>query len=182
MSQMGPRRSRGVPKEVSSDAPGSLKRSQGIREGTHNTLGVSGPLGRLMCKKHCICEHSVSQRTFSSTSAQLHIRNKNHYVSQKIEKVISFYIEHVLLVLGMITLYFEILRSTRNSLHTVIDHSLSTLVFIGFFTQFLLVPSGGNFTFLLLTLMSLLDVVAGFTISISNTRNAQFVTPSELPR
>ncbi len=97
-------------------------------------------------------------------------------------KVISFQIEHVLLVLGMVVLYLEILRSTRNSLHTVIDHTLSTLVFIGFFTQFLLVPSGGNFTFLLLTMMSLLDVVAGFTISISNTRNAQFVTPSELPR
>ena len=97
-------------------------------------------------------------------------------------KVISFYIEHILLVLGMIILYFEILRSTRNSLHTVIDHTLSTLVFIGFFTQFLLVPSRGNFTFLLLTLMSLLDVVAGFTISISNTRNSQFVTPSELTR
>ena len=96
--------------------------------------------------------------------------------------VISFYVEHILLILGMIMLYFEILRSTRNSLHTVIDHSLSTLVFIAFFTQFLLVPSGGNFTFLLLTLMSLLDVIAGFTISISNTRNAQFVTPSELPR
>ena len=89
-------------------------------------------------------------------------------------KVISFQIEHVLLVLGMVILYLEILRSTRNSLHTVIDHTLSTLVFIGFFTQFLLVPSGGNFTFLLLTMMSLLDVVAGFTISISNTRNAQF--------
>ena len=97
-------------------------------------------------------------------------------------RVIPFYIEHTLLVLGMIILYLEILKSTRNSLHTVIDHTLSTLVFIGFFTQFLLVPSGGNFTFLLLTLMSLLDVVAGFTISIANTRNAQFVTPSELPR
>ena len=39
-----------------------------------------------------------------------------------------------------------------------------------------------KFLILLLTLMSLLDVIAGFTISISNTRNAQFVTPSELPR
>ena len=97
-------------------------------------------------------------------------------------QIISLYIEHILLVLGMIILYFEILRSTRNSLHTVLDHTLSTLVFIGFFTQFLLIPSGGNFTFLLLTLMSLLDVVAGFTISIANTRNGQFVTPSELSR
>mgnify|MGYP001160849978 CR=1 FL=1 len=95
---------------------------------------------------------------------------------------LAIHLEHLLLVCGMASLYFEILKSTRSYKLTVIDHTLSTIVFIGFFTQFLLMPSGGTFSFFLLTLMSLFDVIAGFTISIANARNAQFVTPSHVSR
>ncbi|MEE2745087.1 MAG: hypothetical protein VYD54_14335 [Bdellovibrionota bacterium] len=95
---------------------------------------------------------------------------------------LAIHLEHLLLIAGMASLYFEILKSTRSYRLTVIDHTLSTIVFIGFFTQFLLMPSGGTFSFLLLTLMSLLDVVSGFTISIANARSSQFITPSHISR
>jgi hypothetical protein len=91
-------------------------------------------------------------------------------------------LEYLLLILGMVTLYIEILKATRSCDLTIVDHTLSTLIFIGFFTQLLLVPSGGTFSFLLLTLMALFDVVAGFTISIANTRNSQFISSPPMAR
>ena len=43
------------------------------------------------------------------------------------------------------------------------------LVFIAFLIEFLMVPAAGT-TFLVLALMSLLDVIAGFSISIFAAR------------
>lgn len=71
---------------------------------------------------------------------------------------------------GVITLYIEIFKATRTSMASVIDHTLSTLVFVAFILEFVLVQGAGTSTFLILTLMSVLDVVAGFTITIAGAR------------
>ncbi|MGB0721334.1 MAG: hypothetical protein ACPGU7_02950 [Gammaproteobacteria bacterium] len=72
--------------------------------------------------------------------------------------------------IGVITLYIEIFKSTRTSMASVVDHTLSTLVFVGFIVEFLVVPACGTSTFLILGLMSLLDVIAGFTVTIVAAR------------
>ena len=76
----------------------------------------------------------------------------------------------VFVAFGLLALYVEMLKSTRTGTSSVIEHSLSVLVFVLFLIEFIVVPGAGTATFLLLTLMALLDVIAGFSISISAAR------------
>ena len=75
-----------------------------------------------------------------------------------------------LIILGILALYFELFRATRTTKVSVINHTLSMLVFIVFLVEFILAPGAGNSAFLIIGLMSLLDVIAGFTISIVAAR------------
>lgn len=76
----------------------------------------------------------------------------------------------LLIIIGLHAIYFEILKSVRSSVSTIINHTLSLIVFICFLVEFLTVPQAGTPAFLILTTMSLLVVVAGFTVSISSAR------------
>ncbi len=76
----------------------------------------------------------------------------------------------MLLLLGLITLYIETLKATRSNLISIVNHSLSILVFVIFLVEFLIVAEAGNSTFFLLTLMSLMDAIAGFAITIVAAR------------
>lgn len=71
---------------------------------------------------------------------------------------------------GVLFLYFELFKSTRTSEATIIDHLLSTFVLILYLTAWLIYAWAGNSVFLILTSMSFLDVIAGFTITISAAR------------
>ena len=73
-------------------------------------------------------------------------------------------------LLGLILLYFEIFKATRTGSATIIDHALSLLVFIVALVEFLIVPAFAHPAFLALLLMMLIDVVAGFTVTISGAR------------
>jgi len=82
----------------------------------------------------------------------------------------TFTMSHLFLVLGIIFLTIEVLKATRTSVVSIIDHSLSLVVFIVFLLEFVLVGFAGNATFLILTLMSLADVITGFTITLVASR------------
>jgi NADH:ubiquinone oxidoreductase subunit F (NADH-binding) len=71
---------------------------------------------------------------------------------------------------GVLFLYLEIFKSTNTGIGTVLDHALSMVVFVIFLVEFLVVDDCGTSTFFILGLMSLLDVVAGFTVSIAGAR------------
>lgn len=71
---------------------------------------------------------------------------------------------------GVITLYFELFKATRTTEASIFDHLLSTFVLIGYLVIWLIYPWGGNSVFLILAAMSFLDVIAGFTITISSAR------------
>jgi hypothetical protein len=74
----------------------------------------------------------------------------------------------LLLALGLVALYFEILKSTRAS--QIFDHILSLVAFIISLIAFLLAPRLGTSDFLLLLLMQLIDVIAGFSVSLTAAR------------
>lgn len=74
------------------------------------------------------------------------------------------------LMLGVLTLYIEALKATRTTTASVIEHTLSVIVFIIYILVFFILPSAGTSTFMILSLMSLFDVIAGFTITISAAR------------
>jgi hypothetical protein len=73
----------------------------------------------------------------------------------------------LMLVVGLVCLFFEMLKATNTGRSSVIEHMLSTVVFIIFLVEFLLVGVAASSVFFLLLMMSIFDVVGGFTISIT---------------
>ncbi|MBF0623555.1 MAG: hypothetical protein HQL82_01985 [Magnetococcales bacterium] len=76
----------------------------------------------------------------------------------------------VLIMAGVVSLYIEIFKATRTSAASILDHLFSMVVFVVFLVEFLLVDFCATVPFLTLTMMSFLDVVAGFTVTISTAR------------
>ena len=81
----------------------------------------------------------------------------------------------VLLVVALLVLFVEVLKSTRTSNASVLDHMLSTLVFVVFLVEFLLVQQAATSLFFILMVMALIDVLAGFSVSLrASSRDVNF--------
>ena len=63
-------------------------------------------------------------------------------------------------------LFIELLKSTTSRKVAIINHSLSMILFIVCLVEFLLFPAFATSIFFLITLMVLLDVLAGFIVTI----------------
>ncbi|MBF0357844.1 MAG: hypothetical protein HQL70_04495 [Magnetococcales bacterium] len=79
-----------------------------------------------------------------------------------------FTVNDLLLSLAVILLYAEILKSTRTGISTIMDHMFSLGLFVVVLLEFLFVAAVGTSTFFIIILLVLLDVVAGFTVTISS--------------
>jgi hypothetical protein len=82
----------------------------------------------------------------------------------------TFTVNDLLLVFSVLLLYLELFKATRTSTASIVDHGLSLAVFIAFLLEFALVREVGNSTFMIIMMIALLDVIAGFTITISTAR------------
>jgi hypothetical protein len=82
----------------------------------------------------------------------------------------SFDMGDLIVIAALLLLFIEILAATSIRRSSIVNHGLSTLVFVVCVVEFLLVPGCGTTAFLLITLMALLDLVAGFSISILTAR------------
>jgi len=71
---------------------------------------------------------------------------------------------------GIILLYFEILKSTRTSAASIVDHVASMALFVFMLLKLILVPGMATGSFALVVLLTLIDVIAGFTVTISTAR------------
>ena len=71
---------------------------------------------------------------------------------------------------GLVALFFEMLKAARLGAGTIVDHMLSTAAFVVALVCLLLLDFCGTATFLILTVMALIDVVAGYSISIFAAR------------
>ncbi len=78
--------------------------------------------------------------------------------------------EDMLLAFAILLLAVEIMKSTRIGMRTVIDHILSMGLFIVMLVEFLLVREAGTSTFFLLMMISLVDVLAGFIVTIRSSQ------------
>ena len=76
----------------------------------------------------------------------------------------------LLLVLGLTLLCVEIYRATSSSTGAILNHVLSLVVFIVALIELIVMPGMANMTFFLIVLMTLSDVIAGFTVTISTAR------------
>jgi hypothetical protein len=72
-----------------------------------------------------------------------------------------------MIVLGsVVLLYVEILKATRMSSKAIMDHILSMVLFLAMIVEFIAVPRAATSTFLIMTALSFVDVIGGFTITI----------------
>ena len=83
---------------------------------------------------------------------------------------VFFMVGDVFTVAGLVALFLEILKAARLGNGTIVDHMLSTATFIVALIEFLLVPFCGTVVFFMLMVMTLIDVVAGFSVSIFSAR------------
>ncbi len=83
---------------------------------------------------------------------------------------VTFTAGNLLLAAGLVMLFIEVLKAARASDGTIIDHILSTLLFSAALVEFVLVRQAGTATFALIVGLCLLDVLAGFSVSIRTSR------------
>jgi hypothetical protein len=76
----------------------------------------------------------------------------------------------MLVALAILLLCGEVLKSTRVGIRTIVDHALSLLLFLGMLVEFILVQQAATATFFLLLVVSFIDVLSGFAVTL---RSAQ---------
>jgi hypothetical protein len=81
----------------------------------------------------------------------------------------------VLLAAALVVLFIELVKSTPSRRIALVNHGLSLVVFVACLAEMLLAPACATSTFFLLTLMVLLDVMAGFIVTLSTRRGAYVV-------
>ena len=82
--------------------------------------------------------------------------------------VVSF--GDLLVLLSLILLFIELLKSTSTGTAAIFNHALSMLVFIICLVEFLLHPAFATSVFFTIMIMSLLDVLAGVVVTIIAAR------------
>lgn len=81
----------------------------------------------------------------------------------------------LLVVVALLLLFVEVVKATRTSNVSVVDHLLSTFVFVAFLMEFLLVKDAAHSVFFTLMVIALIDVLAGFSVSLrSAARDVNF--------
>ena len=81
-----------------------------------------------------------------------------------------FTIGNAIMLLTLLLLFVEILKATRIGNASMVDHGLSTLVFIAALVEFVLVGRAATSLFFFITIAALIDVIAGFSVSIRAAR------------
>ncbi|HEY1225001.1 MAG: hypothetical protein V4707_05325 [Pseudomonadota bacterium] len=76
----------------------------------------------------------------------------------------------LILFLSLILLFFELLKSTSSQKVAIVNHALSMILFIACLVAFLLVKGFTTSTFFLILTMVMLDVLAGFIVTIISAR------------
>ena len=82
----------------------------------------------------------------------------------------------LLICLALILLFFEVLKATRAIGAAILDHVASMALFVICLLEFLLVPACGTSVFLVITLTTFIDVIAGFSVGVASARRDISVT------
>lgn len=75
-----------------------------------------------------------------------------------------------LVVVSMLLLYVEVLKAARFRSKAVMDHVLALILFIGMACEFVLVPQAQTPTFLFLTVLGFVDLIAGVSVGTRERR------------
>lgn len=72
----------------------------------------------------------------------------------------------LLILVTMVLLFIELLKSTLTATSSLVDHALSMLVLMAALVEFLIVPQAATSVFFFILVATVIDVIAGFTIGI----------------
>ena len=86
----------------------------------------------------------------------------------------------MLISLAILLLFGEMMKSTRIGIRTVVDHALSLILFLGMLVEFLLVKQAASATFFLLLVISFIDVLGGFAVTL-RTAQRDLTVEGNLP-
>jgi hypothetical protein len=73
-------------------------------------------------------------------------------------------------LLALVLFFIELMISTRPTRSSLVNHGLSMALFVLCLVLFLLLPAFGSMTFFLLLMLTLIDVISGYSISIITAR------------
>ena len=76
----------------------------------------------------------------------------------------------LMVLCALLLLFVELLKATRTGVSALTDHIFSTLVLIAYLVEFLTVREAATSVFFILMCISLVDVIAGFSITITGAR------------
>ena len=77
---------------------------------------------------------------------------------------------HALIAVTLVMLFFELLKSTGTGRAAILNHAFSMCLFVFCLIEFLLFGAFATSVFFLITLMALLDTMAGFMVTIASAR------------
>ncbi|MBI1201779.1 MAG: hypothetical protein GC182_04625 [Rhodopseudomonas sp.] len=87
----------------------------------------------------------------------------------------------LLLVLSIFLLLGEMMKATRIGIRTVVDHALSLVLFLAMLVEFLLIRQAASATFFLMMVVSFVDVIGGFAITLRSAQR-DLTVEGGLPR
>ena len=76
----------------------------------------------------------------------------------------------LMLAASLVVLFVELIKSTGSRRLAIANHALSMVVFVACLVEMLMAPAFATSTFFLITLMVLLDVLAGFVVTLAAAR------------
>jgi hypothetical protein len=78
----------------------------------------------------------------------------------------DFSLGDLLVTLGFVCLFIEIVKATRTTRRELVNHALSVLVFVVAIVEFIVVKGFSTSVFFFIMVMTAFDVIAGYTISV----------------
>jgi hypothetical protein len=78
----------------------------------------------------------------------------------------NFSFGDLLVLVSLLLLFVEVVKATRTTANEIINHALSMLVFVVALIEFITLKGFATSPFFFIMVMTLFDVIAGYTISI----------------
>ena len=114
---------------------------------------------------------AISGSAFSSVDA-IRARLDTDFLSIPMASNVNWHITpgYALITASLVMLFFELLKSTGTGRAAVMNHAFSMVLFIICIVEFLMFPAFATSVFFIIMLMCLLDVMAGFMVTIAAAR------------
>ncbi|HZD90018.1 MAG TPA: hypothetical protein VE224_07955 [Pseudolabrys sp.] len=87
----------------------------------------------------------------------------------------------LLVVFAILMLFGEVMKATRIVIRTVVDHGLSLILFLGMLVEFILVPQTSTNTFFILLVLSFVDVLGGFVVTLRSAQRDLTIEGTGVP-